>query len=153
MTDFTVTQMGAAEKAAWAEMRAALWPDETLHVHAAAIDELLQSGEAWGFVAETVDGASVDFVEIVIRKYANGCNTRPVAFLEGIWVRTRFRQQGVGARLLRRAEALLIASGFHELGSDTEIDNTQSQVVHLAWGFSETESVVYFRNDLRQNVR
>ena len=45
---------------------------------------------------------------------------------------------------LRASEALLVERGFRELGSDTYIDNRQSQAAHLAWGFSETERVVYF---------
>jgi len=69
-------------------------------------------------------------------------------FLEGIWVRPKFRRQGIGARLIRHIEAFLVSQGFRELGSDTQIDNLESQIAHRAWGFSETERVVYFRKDL-----
>src|SRR5262245_8619380 len=115
-------------------MRTALWPDETPLTHAKMIHELLGDG---------------DFAEIAVRKYANGCNTRPVAFLEGVWVRPQFRRQGIGRRLLAHAETLLAARGFRELGSDTWIDDCTSQAAHLAWGFSETERVVYFRKILK----
>lgn len=141
--------MDADDRAAWVDLRNALWPDDTPQAHAGMIDELLRSDENWGLVAEMPDGEIVGFAEVAIRKYANGCDTRPVAFLEGIWVRPELRRRGIGASLVRHAEALLISHGFRELGSDTEINNRASQEAHLAWGFSETERVVYFRKTLK----
>ena len=40
--------MGAGDRPAWAEMRAALWPEESAAEHAHGVDELLRSGRAWG---------------------------------------------------------------------------------------------------------
>jgi aminoglycoside 6'-N-acetyltransferase I len=144
-----VREMRAADRAAWAEMRAVLWPGEGSEAHLAEIDEIFKSREAWGFIAEMpADGAIAGFAEIAIRNYANGCDTRPVAFLEGIWVRPALRRRGIGGRLIRYAEAFLIARGWRELGSDTLFDNDASQAAHRDWGFSETERVIYFRKIL-----
>jgi aminoglycoside 6'-N-acetyltransferase I len=129
-------------------MRGVLWPDEAAADLAHGIDQILTSGD-WGFVAETRDGMPIGFAEVAIRKYANGCETAPVPFLEGIWVREEFRRQGVSARLIRHVEAFLIARGFTELGSDALIGNLDSHAAHAAWGFSETERVVCFRKSLR----
>jgi len=137
--------MGPADRAAWTAMRCSLWPDDTKQTHADAIDELLRTDGNWGLVAETFAGEAVGFAEIALRAYANGCDTRPVPFLEGIWVKPEFRRRGIGTLLIQRAKALLAARGFIELGSDTLIDNTNSQAAHRAWGFIETERVVYFR--------
>ena len=147
--EFIVRQMGAGDRAIWAEMRTALWPDETSLTHAKMVDELLGEADSLSLIAEATDGIAVGFAEIAVRKYANGCDTRPVAFLEGVWVRPQFRRQGIGKRLLAHAETLLAARGFRELGSDTWIDDCTSQAAHLAWGFSETERVVYFRKILK----
>ena len=143
-----VREMEAADRAAWVEMRGTVWPSETPQAHASAIDLLFGRGDAWGFIAEMLRGTPVGFAEVAIRKYANGCDSQPVPFLEGIWVKGQFRRQGVGAWLIEHAEAFLAARGFHELGSDTEIGNRSSQAAHLAWGFCETERVVYFRKRL-----
>jgi aminoglycoside 6'-N-acetyltransferase I len=132
---FAVREMGAADREAWAEMRAALWPDDTRQTHAEAVNELLKSGENWGLIAETLDGEIAGFAEVATRKYANGCDTRPVAFLEGIWVKPKFRRRGIGALLIGHAEALLVARGFRELGSDTQIDNRESQPLTLPGDF------------------
>jgi len=42
----------------------------------------------------------------------------------------------------------LSGEGFVELCSDAEIDNIQSHLSHAAWGFAETQRVVYFRKSL-----
>jgi aminoglycoside 6'-N-acetyltransferase I len=151
--EILVRQMSAADRAVWAGMRASLWPDETSQQHVAEIDRLLKDREAWSFIAETSAGAALGFAEIAIRKYANGCVTCPVAFLEGIWVNEQFRRRGVGVRLVNCVESFLAARGFYELGSDTLLDNGASQSAHLGWGFSETERVVYFRKLLNSSDR
>ena len=48
----TVLEMSITDRPASAQMRVALWPEETLEAHAKAIDELLESSENWGLVAE-----------------------------------------------------------------------------------------------------
>jgi aminoglycoside 6'-N-acetyltransferase I len=134
-------------------MRGALWPEETPEQHAEGINQLLGDGEAWGFIAETPAGAALGFAEIAMRKYANGCDSRPVAFLEGIWVKEQYRRRRIGAQLMSHIESFLAGRGLHELGSDTPLDNAVSQSAHLSWGFSETERVVYFRKLLSSLVR
>jgi aminoglycoside 6'-N-acetyltransferase I len=145
---FMVREMGAADQAAWAVMRAALWPEETAQAHGEWIERILRSGEAWGFVAETADGTPAGFAEVAIRKYANGCESMPVPFLEGIWVKTELRRQGIGKALIGHLASFLAAKGFRELGSDSQIDNRAAHASHLGWGFSEAERVVYFRKPL-----
>jgi aminoglycoside 6'-N-acetyltransferase I len=145
--DIRVRLTEAGDRAAWAEMRAGLWPEESADEHARGIDELLGSDRAWGFIAEA-DGTTAGFAELAIRDYANGCASRPVAFLEGIFVREEFRRRGIGARLVACAEQFAAARGFTEIGSDAEIANSASHAAHRSWGFVETERVVYFRKVL-----
>jgi len=76
---FIVREMSAADRMAWIGMRGALWPDDTQETHAEAVDALLKDGEAWAFLAEAGNGEMVGFAEVAVRKYANGCDTRPVA--------------------------------------------------------------------------
>jgi aminoglycoside 6'-N-acetyltransferase I len=144
--DIVVRPMHAGDRAAWIQMRAALWPEDSAAAHAKGIDDLLAGTDAWGLIAETAGGdAAAGFAEIAIRPYANGCDSMPVAFLEGIWVKAQYRRRGVATRLVTHAETFIAAHGFRELGSDTQLDNHASHAAHRAWGFSETERVVYFR--------
>jgi aminoglycoside 6'-N-acetyltransferase I len=146
--DVIVRTMHFGDRAVWAQMRAALWPEESAIAHAKGIEELLAATDAWGFIAEAAGGEAAGFAEVAVRKYANGCDAAPVAFLEGVWIKPRFRRRGIGAQLIAHAEAFVAGRGFRELGSDTQIDNDVSQAAHRAWGFSETERVVYFRKIL-----
>jgi aminoglycoside 6'-N-acetyltransferase I len=145
--------MHAGDLDAWTAMRTSLWPEESRDGHADGIRRLLASDDAWGFVAQLPDGSAIGFAEIAIRKYANGCDTQPVAFLEGIWVDPGHRRCGAGGQLIAHTSAFVAARGFRELGSDTELHNRDSQAAHRAWGFSETERVVYFRKILGAAAR
>jgi aminoglycoside 6'-N-acetyltransferase I len=129
-------------------MRLCLWPDESSRGHDTAIDEILDSQDAWGFVAVTAGGAPARFAGISIRKTANSCESRPVPFLEGIWVEPRCRRRGVAMRLIKYIEGFLRVRGFGEIGSGSLIDNQGAHRAHKAWEFSETERVVYFRKTL-----
>jgi aminoglycoside 6'-N-acetyltransferase I len=146
--NISIRVMGPADRAAWARMRSELWPSEAPEEHAIGVEEILRDDDAWGFIAETADGAPAGFAELAIRKYANGCTSRPVPFLEGIWVRADLRRRGIGAQLIAHVAAFAAARGFAEMGSDSEIENHASHAAHRGWGFSETERVVYFRKDL-----
>jgi aminoglycoside 6'-N-acetyltransferase I len=148
--DYIIREMTAADCKLWSAMRAALWPGETAEQHARGLDDVLRDGQYWGFIAEAPDGHAMGFAEVSIRRYANGCDSQPVAFLEGIWVDPQFRRLGIGARLVRHIEAVVVSRGFHELGSDALIDNETSHAAHRAWGFAETERVIYFRKVLQK---
>jgi aminoglycoside 6'-N-acetyltransferase I len=145
--DLRVRVMEAPDRLAWAEMRTALWPEPSDEEHAHDIDDVLRSDRAWGFIAEA-GGTPAGFAELAIRDYANGCISRPVPFLEGIFVRREFRRRAIGARLMAYVEAFVAARGFTEIGSDTGITNIASRAAHRGWGFVETERVVYFRKVL-----
>jgi len=144
-----VREMEAADRPVWTEMRTELWPEQPLEAHRGELEEFLQRGNFWGFISEVSTGTAAGFAEIAIRDYANGCLSRPVAFLEGIWVKPHLRRQGIGGRLLAGAEQFLIARGFGELGSDALINEHGSHAAHAAWGFAETERVVYFHKWLQ----
>jgi len=145
--------MHREDRALWLDMRMALWPEETRIAHGDMIDRMLADEVAWAFIAETSPGSSAAFAEVTLRKFANGCETQPVPFLEGIWVRDELRRRRIGAALIRFIEAFLTERGYRELGSDTQINNLASQAAHVGWGFSETERVVYYRKDLTQAAR
>lgn len=127
-------------------MRTALWPDST----ATEVDHLLtRLPEAYAvLVAERPDGGLGAFAEVGTRPYAEGCDSSPVAYLEGIWVDPGFRRSGLGAALVRHAERWALARGLTELASDADIHNQASLEFHVAAGFEEVERIVCFRRTL-----
>jgi aminoglycoside 6'-N-acetyltransferase I len=138
----------------WMAMRSALWPEMTEE------DNLTETGkletgkldaEAKAFVriALNTEGKPVGFAEATLRTdYVNGCETSPVAFLEGIYVEPRARRQGVAKELVAEVERWALGHGCREFASDAFLDNEASHRMHRGLGFMETERVVYFRKDL-----
>lgn len=135
---------------AWAQLRAALWPDQTAGAHCAELAPFLSgSSDAVAFLAVTDMGEVAGFAEAALRRdYVNGCETSPVLFLEGIYVRPEDRKAGVGRALCDAVAAWGRAAGCSEFASDALIDNAGSHAFHAALGFAETERVAYFRKTL-----
>lgn len=146
---FEIVTAGAAHRQAWASLRAALWPEGSREEHLADIvefiDEMARGRSQIGFLAMRGDEA-VGFAEAAVRHdYVNGCETSPVAFLEGIYVAPSSRRAGIAGQLLAAVETWGRSNGCSELGSDAELMNHQSHAFHRGLGFEETERVVYFR--------
>jgi len=139
-----------ADSADWAELRQALWPSNGLARHAADIAALLAApGDTINFIARLPDGRAVGLAEAGLRHdYVNGCKTSPVAFLEGIYVAADLRRSGIARQLVAAIEDWARARGCTEFASDTGLGNLESQQMHNALGFSETQRVVFFRKIL-----
>ena len=124
-----VRRAEAADRDAHARMRAALWPDEDQAELANDLDEMLADSTQVAFVAERDDGRLCGFAEASVRRYANSNDESPCAFLEGWWVDADVRRQGVGRALVAAIEDWARSQGFHELGSDALLDNTDRKSV------------------------
>ncbi len=133
-----------------AGLRLALWPDEPLEVRRSETEANLARADSSLATFVAVEGDDViGFAEVSLRcDYVNGCETSPVAFLEGIYVRPERRGSGIGGALVGAAEQWAGAQGCSELASDALLDNHASHAFHQATGFAETERVVYFRKSL-----
>ncbi len=140
----------AADAADWAEMRGALWPSGAGGEHAREIAELIaEPGETLNLLARDDDNQALGFLEASVRHdYVNGCKTSPVAFLEGIFVWPAARGQGVARAMVAEAENWVRHQGLSEFASDAPVQNSESQAMHEALGFGETQRVVFFRKVL-----
>jgi aminoglycoside 6'-N-acetyltransferase I len=129
-------------------MRHALWPSADIPEHRLELTVALARKELRAFVAESSEGSLLGFAEASVRPYANGCDRKPVPFVEGVWVEEDFRRREVGRYLMEAVVTWARDAGYREIGSDCELNNTGSQAAHAAWGFEETERVVYYRRTL-----
>ena len=129
----------------WLRLRHALWPG-SLADHDEETRTFFEKAEDTPvvFVAEA-EGRLVGFLELDYRKYAPGCRSSPVAFIEGWYVEPQSQRQGIGRALMEAAEAHARANGHEEIASDAEIDNVDGIAAHSRLGFEEIERVVYFR--------
>jgi aminoglycoside 6'-N-acetyltransferase I len=138
-------------------MRSALWPDDGETEHAEEVTAFFatetfrwsESLLTWNvFVAERPAGGLCAFVEASIRPYVDGCSTRPVGYVEGWFVDPDMRRQGIGRKLVTKAEQWAAAQGCEEMASDAHLDNTVSHEAHKALGFEVSSRLVHFRKRL-----
>ena len=148
MTKTTIRELGGADQEIWLSMYRQLWPDHRDEDLAAEIDRIRKSSKRSAFVAE-VGGTPAGFAEYALRDYANGCHSQPVPFLEGIWVAESFRGQGIARALMEFLSDRARRAGFTEFGSDVELSNYASQLMHERMGFEQTEKVIYYRKVLK----
>ena len=137
-----IRPLNKADRAEWLRMRHLLWPHEIEMEESA--DEIYagRSMVKEVFVADRGEGRLGGFIEIGERAYAEGCETSPVAFIEGWFVDEDLRRSGVGKGLVAAAEQWARTKGYREMGSDLLIDNDESLRAHLALGYHEVERLI-----------
>ncbi len=138
----------ADDKPEWLRMRILLWPEAGPADLSNEMDQMLQDALTPVFVLERSEGGLGGFLEAGTRKFAEGCTTTPVGYIEGWFVDEDLRGRGFGHQLVRAAEDWARSQGLKEMGSDTWLDNEGSIRAHLAMGYHETERVVNFAKTL-----
>lgn len=148
-TEVRVRPATPADAAAWSRLRTDLWPEQP-EDHPREIAEYFADPPERGacFVAEAEDGDVVGFAEVGLRDYAEGCDTSPVGYLEGIYVEDGSRRAGHARALVGACEAWARARGCTEMGSDRALDNEVSGDFHVAVGFEEVVRSVCYRKEL-----
>jgi aminoglycoside 6'-N-acetyltransferase I len=145
---------GEGDRDAWLALRCALFPDDPRPQLERELLEILDGGEhSWGLrqagiVAETTDGRLVGFVEVNLRRFADGCDTNPVGYIESWYVESDWRRRGVGRRLIAAAEDWARGQGCTEMASDCVLDNETSRLAHGALGYGEVHRIIHFARRL-----
>lgn len=114
----------------WVALRFALWPDADREQTTGEAPGMLARPDLLVLVAREKDTV-IGFAEAAIRRdCVNGCETSPVAFLEGIYVMPERRRQGIASALIAAVEQWACEQGLRELASDALLENNQSHAMH-----------------------
>lgn len=131
-----------------AELAHMMWLDSDIEDLTEEFDKLIESDEAVIFVAVKKEQI-IGFAQCQLRNdYVEGTDSSPVGYLEGIFVKEEFRNQGYAKYLLKKCEKWSKEKGCDEFASDCEFTNDTSLKFHLKVGFEEANRIICFTKKL-----
>ena len=142
-----IRKASAKDKTAWIDLRVQLWPRADPDELRDDVGQILEDAGWATFVAEH-EGQMVGFIECSIRDKAPACETDRIGYIEGWFVATSFRNQGVGRKLVEAGEQWARDKGCTEMASDTTTNFPLSPAAHKALGYQEVKRKFYYRKTL-----
>ncbi|MBU1178653.1 GNAT family N-acetyltransferase [Patescibacteria group bacterium] len=129
----------------WLAMGLALWPKHSVESLKKEFQEILENKNEKVVLCEDDNGEPIAFMNLSLRHdYVEGAFSKPVAYLEGIYVKDKYRHQGIAKEFIKIAEKWAKKNDCQELGSDALIDNLDSHKFHQKLGFSKANTIVHF---------
>ena len=124
-----------------------LWPHHTILEMREEVTNLLKSNNV--FFLASVEVGYIGFTHLSVRhEYVESAKS-PVAYLEGIFVKEKYRKQGVASKLVEQCEVWARKNGYTQIASDCELSNNQSEKFHKAIGFKEVSRNIHFVKTLK----
>lgn len=144
----TMVEVSRDRFPAWRALRKELYRDVEDSFHDREMDLLFTASDATCFLGLSESGEAVAMLELTLRNYVDGCLGRPIGYIEGIYIRPKWRARKHGRALVDFAADWFRSRGCSAMAADTELDNTRAQGFLSATGFSETYRVVEFKKSL-----
>lgn len=121
-----------------------LWPDSTLKEELDYFQKIIHDNNQTAFLL-TTDKQATGFVLVSLRyDYVEGATSKPICYVEGIYIEPLERKRGLARLLVEKAESWGKLKNCKEIASDTEIGNFASIDFHKSIGFKEVNRVVCF---------
>ena len=131
-----------------AEMAVQMWDSHTVDELETEFVETLNDEQS-AFFIKYVNNIPVGFAQCGLRTdYVEGTESSPVGYLEGIFVKEDYRNNGYAKEMLLACEMWTKNIGCTEFASDCELDNTNSFKFHMAMGFDEANRIICFKKNL-----
>lgn len=125
-----------------------LWPDHKWEDLKEEFIELLSSSKDKIYLSFE-DQDYIGFIHLSIRSdYVEGSNSSPVGYVEGIYVKPRYRRRGMSRKLIQIGEQWCKAQGCTQIASDIELPNRSSYDFHVCVGFKEANWIIAFIKDI-----
>ncbi|WP_013323076.1 aminoglycoside 6'-N-acetyltransferase [Gloeothece verrucosa] len=137
------------ERQQWLIMRHQLWPDSDFTELQQETEEIIKQPDILPvFVARNSEKELIGFLEAAFRDYVDGCNSTPVPYIEGLYVKPEYRNQGIAKALIQTMENWAKQQGYTEIASDTTLENIISQTLHQQLGFEAVERIIIWRKSI-----
>ncbi len=131
--------------AQWKEMREDVYSTLEDEFHEKEMQKIYVSDDWFCYFLEDENDQITGFVELSSRNIVDGCLSSPVAYLEGLYLKKKYRGRGLGRETIKTIKSWCKNKGFTELGMDTELTNVKAQKFFKATGLQETYRIVQFR--------
>ena len=130
-----------------AEMASQMWDSSIDALETEFIETL--NDEQSAFFIKYVNNIPVGFAQCGLRTdYVEGTESSPVGYLEGIFVKEDYRNNGYAKELLLACEIWAKNMGCTEFASDCELSNIGSLRFHIAMGFDEANRIICFKKNI-----
>jgi len=128
-----------------AEMAVQMWESHTAEELEAEFIDVISDKQSAVFI-KYAGNNPVGFAQCGLRTdYVEGTESTPVGYLEGIYVKIEYRNNGYAKEMLLACESWAKNMGCTEFASDCELDNIGSLKFHIATGFDEANRIICFK--------
>lgn len=125
-----------------------LWPGHDYETLKSDLSACQNSLTAELYICE-IDNQIVGFAQVQLRyDYVEGTETKPVGYLEGIFVQDTYRQKGIARKLVEACQDWSKTMGASEFASDVQLNNETSAAFHERMGFTEVNRIICYAKKL-----
>lgn len=130
------------------ELALVLWPKHLLEELEEDMSNYILGEDSAVFIKYYED-IPVGFAQCTLRRdYVEGCESSPIGYLEGIFVREDYRKKDIGRQLVQSCEEWSKLKGCIDFASDCEINNIGSFYFHKKVGFTEANRIICFHKKI-----
>lgn len=145
---FMIREAKKEDSLVLATMARKIWDNDSIEELKKEFEGFADDSNIHSFI-KYKDDKAIGFANISIRyDYVEGCESTPVAYLEGIFIDEKYRNRGYGRQLVNTCEDWARSNNIKEFASDCELTNANSLSFHLAIGFIEANRIICFKKDL-----
>lgn len=114
-----------------------MWKESSVQDLENEFKNVLFSDDNAVFIVEQ-NGRPIGFAHCSLRKeYVEGTESRPVGYLEGVFVDVEYRRKGFAKELVYACEEWASQKGCREFASDCELENKESICFTSMQGFQK----------------
>ena len=127
-----------------AEMAVMMWDSHSVEELKGEFEQEIENKDCVMYIY-CIDNIPIGFAQCGLRHdYVEVTESRPVGYLEGIYVREEYRNRGYARELLAECEKWAKQKGCSEYASDCELNNDASLQFHMRVGFTEANRIICF---------
>jgi len=140
-----ITKFVSSDLNDFLSMALALWPHHSSEELAKEFARIMNTPTEIGFVCKKKNEIAIGFITMSLRfGHITGATSKPVGYVEGIYVKEDFRKLGIARKLYEVGEQWAKNNGCKQIGSDTWDWNNDSIMFHEKLGYEKVCMLVCF---------